>query len=284
MSTAEFFYDTAARAYLRGRLFLKTLQTGEVLNLLPDPVCGEPLGVLELGGVVGAPQLEAARLFTLSFVVIEHDIAVHRLKLVLVVADHGGDVHILGIFAHARDERLRGELIILVIGIFVRARTAAHDNVFRSNHAQEHLVRRGGAAVVARLEEFDLGQLVVLHEILLALLLQIAREEVVLFAAFKLLRKQHAYRIVILVRAVVLVVIVIEYVHGDRLLFVEVVSALRAVRLVVALQTGVDGRAVSLGIVHRRFKPAVQRGVARRRLRILVGAVEPYYRAYLIAV
>ena len=283
MSTAELFYDTAARAYLRGRLFLKTLQTGEALNSLPDPVCGEPLSVFKLCGVVGAPQLEAA-LLAFGLAVIEHDIAVHRLKLVLVVADHGGDVHIFGIFAHARDERLRGELIILVIGIFVRARTAAHDNVFRSNHAQEHLVRRGGTAVVARLEELDLGQLVVLHEILLALLLQIAREEVVLFAAFKLLRKQHAYRIVILVRAVVLVVIVIEYVHGDRLLFVEVVSALRAVRLIVALQTGVDGRAVSLGIVHRRLEPAVQRGVARRRLRILVGAVEPYYRAYLIAV
>ena len=138
--------------------------------------------------------------------------------------------------------------------------------------------------MVARLEELDLGQLVVLHEILLALLLQIAREEVVLFAAFKLLRKQHAYRIVILVRAVVLVVIVIEHVHGDRLLFVEVVSALRAVRLVVALQAGIYRRAVCLGIVHRRLEPAVQRGVARRRLRILVGAVEPYYRAYLIAV
>ena len=117
----------------------------------------------------------------------------------------------VGILRNAIDKRLSGEGVFVVVGVFGRARTAAHCHAAGLNNFKQRIGGRSFTAVVTALEQLYFGEFVVLDEILLAVAFKVARKQIVAcFAARRLVASEHADGIIVFVGGVVFVEIVVK--------------------------------------------------------------------------
>ena len=105
--------------------------------------------------------------------------------------------------------------------------------------------------MVTALEKLYFGQVVAVNETAFAVLFQIARKQVVAGRFFRFLREKYANRVIVLVVGRLVVILLIQNVQRDRLLFVQIISFLRAVQLVPAFLSGVYLCVAAFCVVYR---------------------------------
>ena len=131
---------------------------------------------------------------------------------------------------------------------------------------------------MSALVKFAARQSVAFYKRFFPRLFKIAREQVtVLFFRAYLLRKQSADGIIIFSRGFFIVILLVKYIEGNFAFPVDIISALRAVRVIPALRSGEHVRPLRLGIRYGGNVVFVNAGgrIVPRKL---------YYRAYFVAV